>query len=156
MLSFLRALNLYQPGIEFYSENIEQLSEDRMWRLSKIDPLNSNIAFVLYQHDGHDPYKPRYIVKVFHNENQIKISGCNSYECDFDRFLNHSSQFISKCKDSRTVCSLSELAQKAVTRTKQVWFYILLTSFVVVAVVAIIIRDRIKPFFALDAYRRVA
>jgi hypothetical protein len=149
MLSFLRALNLYQPSIEFYSENIEHLSEDRLWRLSKIDPLNSNIAFVLYQYDGYAPYKPKYIVKVFHNENQVKISGCNSYECDFDKFLNHSNQFVNKCKDSRTVCSLSESA----TLTKQVWLYILLTSSVVIAVAAIFIKDKIHSH---SAYRQVA
>ncbi len=140
MVSFLRALNLFQPGLEFYSDNIEQLSENRLWRLSKIDPLNSNLAFVLYQYTGPDLHKPKYIIKVFHNEKQVRVTGCNSYQCDLDKFLSRSRQFINSCKNSKSSCTIEQT--KTTDLTKKTLFYLVLIMLVVVVVAGICFKQR--------------
>jgi hypothetical protein len=147
MVSFLTTLKLYEPGPEFNSENIQTLNENRLWRLSKIDPLNSNIAFVLYKYNGLSEIKPEYIIKVFHNEKQVRIAGCDGFACDFNSFFTYYSEFLAKCKDSRQICRIedSTIVPKF-QDLNRIIFYVALIVFVVSAVTCIFCKAKVPCF----------
>jgi hypothetical protein len=147
MLSFLTALNLYKPSDDFFDDKSQKV-DNRPWRLSKIDPLNSNIAFVLYKHSGSSDNKPEYMVKVFHNEKQIRIADCYSHECDFNLFFEYYSQIINKCKDSREICSLQAQNEFLPVESGliRLVFYVALTIFVALLAAFVLYKKNLENY----------
>lgn len=71
--------------------------------------MNSNIAFILYKCNKGSWNKinnKNYVIRVFHNENLIKIDGCKSEDCNLDDFLEHYSELLNKCVSTSEVCRL--------------------------------------------------
>ena len=108
MLTFFSVFGIGNSTSNFDFENIEVENKKRTYRISWMDPMNSNIAFVLYKCNGDDQTrnKKSFKLRVFHNENLIKLNGCTSIDCNLENFLDFYSQFISKCKSSQSVCQL--------------------------------------------------
>ena len=87
-MTFYSILGLYRNKNDFNLNKIENENENRVWKNSKIDPMNANIAFVLYNCNStnHNQYK----IRVFHNENLVKTDGCETAEnCDLEDFIEY-------------------------------------------------------------------
>ena len=69
-----------------------------------MDPMNSNIAFVLYE--CRKKKRVKYLLKAFLNENQIKIDGCKSDICELDEFLSYYENFKTICVSTMNVCKI--------------------------------------------------
>ncbi len=66
--------------------------------------MNSNIAFVLYN-CKQNKVMPEYTMRVFHNENLIKVDGCDSLNCKVKDFIKFFKKFIDKCGSTKKVCA---------------------------------------------------
>ena len=105
MLPFYAIMGIDKDPYNFNFSNITIENKNRKYRITQLDPMNSNIAFVLYECAINNVVK--YKLRAFHNENLIKTEGCSSaLDCDLDEFLNHFVNFKTKCGSTRQVCKI--------------------------------------------------
>ena len=103
MLSFFHALGIGKDDKNFNFNNIFEENQNRKYKLSVMDPMNSNVAFILYKCSSSN----QYAIRAFHNENLIKLEACRTVDCHFDEFISHFEKFTSQCSSSRKVCRVS-------------------------------------------------
>jgi hypothetical protein len=107
MLSFFTTLGIGKDDKNFNFENLNEPNPDRKYRLSYLDPMNSNIALVLYKCNSGTTQENKYIVRAFLNENHIKLEACKTVDCDLNEFVNHfKDKILNKCSSSKEVCKL--------------------------------------------------
>jgi hypothetical protein len=106
MLPFFAVMGIANNTNNFNFNNIVIENKNRTYKISKLDPMNSNIAFVLYncEEDADSPYK----VRAFHNENLIQLNGCSSTDCRFNEFSQFYTQFKTNCVSSKNVCQIKK------------------------------------------------
>ena len=109
-MPFLAAMEIAKDESNFDYENIEQENRDRLFKASEIDPMNSNIAFVLYRTSFKKSVAarfPRYYLKAFRNEKAIRLKACG-YEknCDLKKFLSYYKDFTNKCQSAQEACRI--------------------------------------------------
>jgi hypothetical protein len=85
---------------DIFSENV-----NRKFRGTFLDPMNSNVALVLYRSEGENGQANRYTVRAFHNENLVKIKPCKAAECELSELIDFFSEFVSVCGSSREYCN---------------------------------------------------
>ena len=109
MLSFYSTLGINRDKNNFDFNNILNENKNRKYRISFMDPMNSNIAFVLYKCSSkiNNKIVDKYLIRAFLNENIIKLEACQSEDCELHELINYYSRFINKCESSEKVCSLS-------------------------------------------------
>jgi hypothetical protein len=83
---------------DIYTENV-----NRKFRGSFLDPLNSNIAFVLYRSDDVNGGN-EYTIRVFLNENLVKIKPCKSTDCKLEELVDFLDEFVESCGSSKQYC----------------------------------------------------
>ena len=104
MLSFLASMGLNYAADSFNLDNIVDINENRAYKTSRMDPMNSNIAFVLYECPTAGSKRKSHKIRAFHNEKLIKLNNCE--DCDLSDFRRQvESSLLQKCKNSRQVCS---------------------------------------------------
>ncbi len=105
MLPFYAVMGIAKDKNNFNFSNITIENKNRKYKVTMLDPMNSNIAFVVYECRNKDVVK--YKLKTFLNENLIKVDGCNSqYVCELDDFLNYFENFKIDCKSTIDVCKI--------------------------------------------------
>ena len=104
MLPFYTTMGIAKDRNNFNFNNITIENKNRKYKVTRMDPMNSNIAFVLYEcrKNGLSNYK----LRIFFNENQIKIDGCNSDICELGEFLTYYENFKTSCVSTKDVCKL--------------------------------------------------
>lgn len=107
MLPFFAVMGIGKSQDNFDFTNIVQENSNRKYKITKIDPMNSNIAFVLYKCTGNSGM-PKYTLRAFHNEELIKTDGCRSKtSCSLEEFVNYFSFFTNICGSTRDACKAS-------------------------------------------------
>lgn len=107
ILPFLSNFGIGKSENDFNSSNIADENENRAYKLSKLDPMNSNIVFVLYSCESNSTSsKPEYIVRAFHNENLVKLEACKTTDCRFDELSSYLTSNTQKCGSTQNVCAL--------------------------------------------------
>lgn len=101
MITFISILGIFRNSNDFNLNRIEDENEKRLWRTSYIDPMNSNIAFILYKSNKE---QGKYRLRVFHNEKLVKTDGCKSTDCDLDDFVEYFQNMKRACGTTRDVC----------------------------------------------------
>ena len=78
MLPFFAAMGLNYDKDSFNFDKLADINQNRPYKTSQIDPMNTNIAFVLFKcSKGKKTKSPAdYKVRAFQNENLIKVNGC--------------------------------------------------------------------------------
>jgi hypothetical protein len=104
MIPFLSLLGVGKDENNFNFSNILIENTNRKFRVSKLDPMNSNIAFGLYKCQN-SKYS-NYTLRAFHNENLVKIEGCGSENCDLFDFINYFEKFKKSCNTTESVCKI--------------------------------------------------
>ena len=105
MLPFYAVMGIDKDSSNFNFNNITIENKNRKYRISSLDPMNSNIAFVLYECRKKNVMT--FKLRVFQNENLIKTDGCSSsQDCNLDEFLEHFEKFKRTCGSTRSVCKL--------------------------------------------------
>lgn len=114
MLPFLANFGIGKNATNFNTTDIVNENPNRSFRLSSLDPMNSNIAFVMYacpaannQTNSVNDTTINYKIKAFHNENLIKLEACKTTECSLEEIQAYLKTLISKCVSSEQVCSLN-------------------------------------------------
>lgn len=111
IVPFFTALRIADNMANFNLSNIVQENKRREFTTPDLDPMNSNIAFVVYKANFKRPYDgsklPKYYVKIFRNERAIRLPACG-YEknCDLQMFLKYYKSFVQSCGSARDVCQL--------------------------------------------------
>jgi hypothetical protein len=105
MLPFFATLGIGKDENNFNMNNILEENFNRKYRVTQIDPMNSNIAFVLYSCSANQNLPP-YTLRAFSNENLVKVDGCDSVNCDLDQFLSFYGEFKNRCISTRDVCKI--------------------------------------------------
>lgn len=108
MIPFLTAMNIGNDKGNFNLTNIAKENKRRGFRVFDLDPMNSNIAFVVYKAQFKEPmatHSPNYFVKIFRNERAIGIKACgHEKNCDLMRFLEYYKNFVKECGSTSQVC----------------------------------------------------
>lgn len=110
ILPFYSTLEIAKNEDDFDLDMILHENEQREYRISDLDPMNSNIAFIVYKSffaaASGDKF-PKYYLRVFRNEKLIKIKACG-YEknCDLEVFLKYFKDLIKSCESSEAVCKV--------------------------------------------------
>lgn len=103
-------MNIGNDKANFNLTNIAKENKRRDFRVFDLDPMNSNIAFVVYKAQFKEPvaaHFPSYFVKIFRNERAIGIEACgHEKNCDLIRFLQYYKNFVSGCGSTSQVCQL--------------------------------------------------
>lgn len=109
ILPFLSNFGIGKSENNFNSSNIADENPNRAYKLSKLDPMNSNIVFVLYSCQSSTPgdTKSEYIVRAFHNENLVKLEACQTTDCRFDELSSYLNSITQRCVSSENVCALN-------------------------------------------------
>jgi hypothetical protein len=108
MLSFYGALEIDKNPTDFVLANILTENTNRSYRISPLDPMNSNIAFVLYKCAPLSGFEAgsQYSIRVFLNEKLVKLARCSSVDCDLNEFLGFYERFVSECGSTERACAL--------------------------------------------------
>ncbi|KAF5269596.1 hypothetical protein FQR65_LT05934 [Abscondita terminalis] len=88
LLKLLAHLGLYKDDEHLKHTHYE--SFDHKWKVSKIDPFGTNVAFVLFKCNSTQK------VAVFHQERLMKLPNGEEI-CDFDAFKEHYYDSINNC-----------------------------------------------------------
>ncbi len=110
LVPFYTALKISENKEDFNLSDIGTENKNRVFTTPDLDPMNSNIAFVVYKANFKGPYDskfPRYYLKIFRNEKAISIAACG-YEknCDLKKFINYYKNFVDSCGSTRKICKL--------------------------------------------------
>lgn len=105
MHSFLTSLGVGKSQDNFDTENITVENPNRKFRTSWLNPTNSNIGFLLFKCEKKFK-QSKYLLRVYLNENLIKVDGCQSSDCDLTEFLNYFTFFSSICQSTEHSCKL--------------------------------------------------
>lgn len=89
---------------KFNLTNVFDVNFNRNYRISYLDPMNSNIAVVLYECNSSHA---KYTLRAFHNEHLVKLNGCSSLNCDLNEFTLNLSKFKEHCVSSESVCKIN-------------------------------------------------
>ena len=111
ILPFYSTLEIADNDKNFNLDNILLENEDRDYFVSELDPMNSNIAFIVYKSFFEDPNNsskfPKYYLRVFRNEKLIKIKACGYMRnCDLEIFLKYFQDLNKSCDSSQAVCKI--------------------------------------------------
>jgi multiple inositol-polyphosphate phosphatase/2,3-bisphosphoglycerate 3-phosphatase len=110
MLPFYTLLGIARSKSDFNFADIAQENKSRLYRMSQLDPMNTNIAFVVYDCGGGGGVggdKTKLRVRAFQNERLIKVDGCQSGEsCGLDEFLKFYQKIKANCGSTRSVCQV--------------------------------------------------
>lgn len=109
MLPFLGRLGISKGENDFDYDNILLENKNRKFSVSKLDPMNSNIALVLYKCDEFiwgSSTKSGYLLRAFYNENLVQIDGCKSVDCALEDFLDYYGDILTQCVSSEDVCNV--------------------------------------------------
>ncbi len=89
----------------FNFSNITIENRNRIYKVTQLDPMNSNIAILLYECRENNLVS--YKLRAFLNENLVKIDGCKSENiCELDEFLSYYENFKNSCVSTRNVCKI--------------------------------------------------
>lgn len=106
ILSFLSNFAIGKGVNDFERSKIVSENENRSYKISKIDPMNSNIVFVLYSCKIES--KLRYTVRAFHNENLIKLEPCKSIDCNVEDLITYIDLVAKKCVSTKEICTIGD------------------------------------------------
>lgn len=106
ILSFLSNFDIGKGENDFNRSNIVSENENRSYKISKLDPMNSNIVFVLFSCDIKSSL--RYIVRAFLNENLIKLKACKSIDCNIEDLISYIDLLNKKCVSSKEICTFRD------------------------------------------------
>lgn len=111
LVPFYAILEINKDASNFDLNNIHNENVNRKYRSTFQDPMNSNVAFVLYKcnsvvDDNQHGY--RYSVRVFHNENLIKLEACKTTDCELRELVEHFGKFVNQCGSSKEVCRIDD------------------------------------------------
>ena len=106
ILPFLANFGIGKSEDNFNVTNILAENEARKYRISRLDPMNSNIVFVLFACKNDTNNQTSYTMRAFHNENLIKLEPCATTDCKLDEIKSYLGSRISTCVSSRDVCDL--------------------------------------------------
>lgn len=111
MLSFLSTLRIAknEADSDFDPNDIGNENVNRKYKVGQINAVNTNLAFVMYDCRGNTKNMSDFNVRVFHNENLIKLDVCDSLDCNYFKMLNMFSGFMQLCKSTNDVCKLSSI-----------------------------------------------
>ncbi len=105
MLPAYTAFGIARDKDNFNFSNITIENKNRIYKVTQLDPMNSNIAILLYECRENDLVS--YKLRAFHNENLVKIDGCKSENiCELDEFLSYYENFKNSCVSTRNVCKI--------------------------------------------------
>jgi hypothetical protein len=114
LLPFYANMGIGKDVNNFNYTNIEIENRNRSYRVSQMDPMNTNMAFVLYNcennnnnnNDTANSSSSNYILRAFLNEQLVKLDMCQSKDCTLDEFQAYMASRIGNCVSTRQVCSL--------------------------------------------------
>jgi hypothetical protein len=108
ILSFYSALEIAKNISDFDKDTILTENKNRSFRTSLLDPMNSNIAFILYQcfQFSNNQIVSKYTIRVFLNEKLIKLARCSSVDCDLNEFFGFYEQFVNQCGSTKQACTV--------------------------------------------------
>lgn len=89
--------------------NILNENKSRKYRTSLIDPMNTNIAIVVYKCsslNSANQQVDKYKVRAFMSENLLTLEACQSTECDLDQFVNYYQSFVNQCQSTEASCAI--------------------------------------------------
>ncbi|XP_052761831.1 multiple inositol polyphosphate phosphatase 1-like [Mya arenaria] len=101
----MATLGLYKDNTPLLATNREAL-RDRKFKSSKLLPFSANLAFVLYAcKAGPNDDNPdnKFLVKMFVNEEVVRIPGCNADACPLDTMLQQYANITNSC-DIEKIC----------------------------------------------------
>ncbi len=103
MLSVYNVLGIGFNG-DYPDLNYKSIDERHPYNgywLSILDPMNANLAFVVYK-----CRRDRFKVRVFLNENLIKLNGCSEKDCDLNKFFDYYQNYLNKCQSTQISCQI--------------------------------------------------
>ena len=107
MLPFYAAMGIAKDATNFNPDNITAENVNRKYKVTRLDPMNSNIAIVLYECElPIEMNSRRYMIRAFHNENLVTLDGCSSPNCDFGEFISYLEKFHRSCVSTTDVCRI--------------------------------------------------
>jgi hypothetical protein len=108
MISFYGALEIAKNASDFDEDTILTENKNRSYRISPLDPMNSNIAFILYKcfQFSNNQIVSKYCIRVFLNEKLIKLARCSSVNCDLNEFLSFYENFVNQCGSTEQACAV--------------------------------------------------
>lgn len=86
---------------DFNINDIFTENKQRTFRNTFIDPMNSNIALILYKSVTN---QTDYTVRVFHNEQLIHPKMCKTADCQLDEVRTYFETFVAVCGSSKQAC----------------------------------------------------
>lgn len=104
MLPIFAMMGIGRADDNFNYEQINKENPNRAYKVTRMDPMNSNIAFVMYNCESGSGM-PKYTLRAFHNENLIKTDGCRSKDCPLDDFMNYFTFFTNTCGSTAKACA---------------------------------------------------
>ena len=105
MLPVYTAFGIARDKDNFNFSNITIENKNRKYKVTQLDPMNSNIAIMLYE--CHESDLVSFKLRAFLNENLIKVDGCKSENiCELDEFLSYYESFKTNCGSTRNVCKI--------------------------------------------------
>lgn len=107
MLPFLATMGIpNDSGTNFNFSNLNAENANRDYKTTKLNPVNSNLALVLYDCNGNNKSLPAFMVRAFHNENLVKLVSCQSVNCDLYGLINYLTAFTLICGSTEQICDL--------------------------------------------------
>lgn len=100
--------NLFRDDDSFSAKRISDFEQDltvpkrRSWRTSFVAPFSANLVFIQYRCRKSLQKKPTFKILATVNEQPIKLGGCNSIDCDSDRFFS-TYDYMANC-DMNQIC----------------------------------------------------
>lgn len=113
ILPLYAAFGLFKDDHAFTADNFV-VNKNRQFRTSKIVSFSANIAIALYKCGGNG----NHVVKMFVNEEQIIIPGCDGTVCSYNTFKNKYPQLVN--------CNFDQICDNATSKCSHLTAYALL------------------------------
>ena len=105
------SLGLFKDSEPLRADNFARQT-NRKFRSSEILPFSSNVMFVLYECMPDDKSKSEYFLKLFVNEVETLIPGCQTLHCPYDTVRERYQSQIDDCQFDKLCGNVAEGGQK--------------------------------------------
>lgn len=108
MKKFIAAFGVFEDKKSYSEDQITEFMRtlkapsNRRYRSSLLVPFSANMAFILYRCNKPKKNEIKYKMLTVVTEHPVKLKGCGSTDCNFDKFMKEFS-FMEKC-DLKEIC----------------------------------------------------